>query len=103
LEGKDHESIVDTQKRVFTLWCNSHLRKTSSAKVNDLYVDFEDGTILYALLESLHGSSLRGLGKIEKNPRFKMQKIANLNICFKYLRETVKLVGIGETGLYIAF
>jgi hypothetical protein len=92
-----YQSTMETQKRVFTLWCNSQLAN-SPFKVSDLYKDFEDGLTLFALLEALHGTSLSGLGKLAVKPRLKMQKVANLNLCFKHLRDTVKIVGIGETG-----
>jgi hypothetical protein len=88
------------QKKTFTQWCNSKLRKAGARSfVTDLFVDFEDGLLLYALLVAISGEDLRVLGRINKMYRMDIQKIANLNVCFKYLRDTVKIVGIGEKDI----
>ncbi|CAN0146072.1 unnamed protein product, partial [Ectocarpus sp. 12 AP-2014] len=57
-----------------------------------------DGTVLYGLLEVLSKQSLAVLGKV-KPERNKIKKIANMNIVWKYLGNTVKLVGIGPTDI----
>lgn len=64
----------------------------------DLFVDLQDGTVLYGLLEVLSRQSLAVLGKV-KPERIKIKKVANMNIVWKYLSNTVKLVGIGPTDI----
>jgi hypothetical protein len=76
---------VLTQKKVFSNWCNQKL-KDRSIHIENLFVDLADGISLYNLLEIISKQSLVSLGKISKKPRMDIQKIANLNICFKYLR-----------------
>lgn len=58
----------------------------------------KDGWVLYALLEELSGQSLRPLGKMNKG-KMRIQHVANMNIVFKYLRDTVKIVGIGPQDI----
>ena len=66
--------------------------------VSDLFEDLQDGTVLYGLLEVLSKQSLAVLGRV-KPERNKIKKIANMNIVWKYLGNTVKLVGIGPTDI----
>jgi hypothetical protein len=86
---------VSVQKKVFSNWCNQKL-KDRAIHIDDLFSDLADGISLYNLLEIISKQSLVSLGKISKKPRMDIQKIANLNVCFKYLRDTIKMVGIGE-------
>ncbi|XP_067947669.1 dystrophin-like [Watersipora subatra] len=48
----------DIQKRTFTRWINTHLKKNGKAEVEDLFGDFCNGKSLLALLEVLSGVSL---------------------------------------------
>jgi hypothetical protein len=93
------EPWIIKQKKVFTSWVNQKLRSGGRTRqIDDLFVDLADGLILYDLLEVIADQSLSSLGKLSQKPRIDIQKVANLNVCFKYLRQTVKTVGIGETG-----
>eukprot|EP00752_Nemacystus_decipiens_P011823 g10491.t1 len=85
------------QQKVFTNWINNKVCDRPLS-VCDLFVDLQDGTVLYGLLEVLSKQSLAVLGRVkpEKN---KIKKIANMNIVWKYLGNTVKLVGIGPTDI----
>eukprot|EP00903_Cladosiphon_okamuranus_P014515 g13464.t1 len=85
------------QQKVFTNWINNKVCDRPLL-VCDLFEDLQDGTVLYGLLEVLSKQSLAVLGKVkpEKN---KIKKIANMNIVWKYLGNTVKLVGIGPTDI----
>jgi len=85
------------QKAVFTNWIVFRLA-TREQTVNDLYEDLKDGWVLYALLEELSGQSLRPLGKMNKG-KMRIQHVANMNIVFKYLRDTVKIVNIGPQDI----
>ena len=93
----------DRQKKVFTNWINHRLKpRIADGKVTeleDVNVDLKNGMALYHLLEELSGQSLKSLGKLSKG-KMKIQCIANLNIDFKYLNDTVKTVGIGPQDVY---
>lgn len=100
--GETLDPMIMKQKKTFTHWCNSKLRKAgkeASFLITDVFVDLEDGQVLYALLEAISGEDLRILGRINKKCKMDIQKVANLNICFKYLRDTVKIRNIGETDV----
>jgi hypothetical protein len=118
--GEQVPPWILTQKKVFTNWCN-HQLKDRGIVIEDLFTELADGISLYNILEVISGQDLRALGKLSKKPRLDIQKIgvccpcifcaslsrlpllllplANLNICFKYLRETVKMVSIGEKDI----
>ena len=66
--------------------------------VDDLYEDLKDGWVLYALLEELSGQSLRPLGKLNRG-KLRIQHVDNMNVVFKYLTNTVKIVGIGPQDI----
>ena len=66
--------------------------------VDDLYEDLKDGWVLYALLEELSGQSLRPLGKMNRG-KLRIQHVDNMNVVFKYLTNTVKIVGIGPQDI----
>lgn len=86
------------QKKVFTNWINYKLASRAQ-HVDDLYEDLKDGWVLYALLEELSGQSLQSLGKMTTKTTKKIQKVANMNIPFIYLRDTMKIVGIGPQDI----
>jgi acetylornithine deacetylase/succinyl-diaminopimelate desuccinylase-like protein len=72
--------------------------KERELKIEDLFEDLQDGVILYNLLEVLSKQSLAVLGKV-KHERNKIKKIANMNVVWKYLGSTVRMVGIGPTDI----
>ena len=83
---------------MFTNWVNVRLAKRELDPVQNLYTDLANGFPLYNLLEILSGTSLRPLGKMSKG-KMRIQLIANQNIVFKYLSQTVKTVGIGPNDV----
>ncbi|CAM9262593.1 unnamed protein product [Phaeothamnion confervicola] len=85
------------QKKVFTNWLNNKLAERQ-LKVEELFLDLQDGVVLYNLLEVLSKQSLAVLGKVRPE-RNKIKKIANMNIVWKYLGNTVRLVGIGPNDI----
>ena len=74
---------------MFTNWINYRLAARDPT-VSDLYTDLVDGWVLYELLEELSGQSLASLGKMNKG-KMRIQRVANMNIPFKYLKDTVKV------------
>eukprot|EP01111_Echinosteliopsis_oligospora_P009179 TRINITY_DN264_c0_g1_i1.p1 TRINITY_DN264_c0_g1~~TRINITY_DN264_c0_g1_i1.p1 ORF type:complete len:882 (+),score=266.09 TRINITY_DN264_c0_g1_i1:86-2731(+) len=81
-----------TQKKTFTAWCNSHLRKVGS-QIVEIGKDFEDGLKLAQLLEVIADDKVE---KINKNPKMRIQNIQNLGQCLNFIAgKGVKLAGIG--------
>ena len=79
------------QKKTFTAWCNSHLRKVNM-QIEDIGEDFRSGLRLMKLLEVISGEKLP---KPEPD-RMRLHKIANVNKALDYIQSKgVKLVSIG--------
>ncbi|XP_050407376.1 alpha-actinin, sarcomeric isoform X1 [Patella vulgata] len=95
-EEWDREGLLDPaweiqQKKTFTAWCNSHLRKAGTS-IENIEEDFRNGLKLMLLLEVISGEQL------PKPDRGKMRfhKIANVNKALDYIASKgVKLVSIG--------
>lgn len=79
------------QKKTFTAWCNSHLRKVD-VQIENLEEDFTDGLKLMLLLEVISGERLP---KPEKG-RLRFHQISNVNKALNFIEQKgVKLVSIG--------
>ena len=79
------------QRKSFTAWCNSHLRKAET-QIECIEEDFRNGLKLMLLLEVISGETL------PKPDRGKMRfhKIANVNKALDFIAsKDVKLVSIG--------
>ncbi|KAK3559353.1 hypothetical protein QTP86_012802 [Hemibagrus guttatus] len=79
------------QRKTFTAWCNSHLRKAGT-QIENIEEDFRNGLKLMLLLEVISGE------RLPKPDRGKMRfhKIANVNKALEYITSKgVKLVSIG--------
>lgn len=95
-EEWDREGLLDPawerqQKKTFTAWCNSHLRKAGT-QIENIEEDFRNGLKLMLLLEVISGEQL------PKPDRGKMRfhKIANVNKALGFIESKgVKLVSIG--------
>jgi len=95
-EEWEREGLLDPawekqQKKTFTAWCNSHLRKAGT-QIENIEEDFRNGLKLMLLLEVISGEQL------PKPDRGKMRfhKIANVNKALAYIESKgVKLVSIG--------
>ena len=57
---------VRRQKKVFKNWVNLRIAGRNVQPVKDLFVDLQDGWVMYHLCEALGGTSLRSLGKMSK-------------------------------------
>jgi len=92
----EREGLLDPawekqQKKTFTAWCNSHLRKAGTS-IDNIEEDFRNGLKLMLLLEVISGETLA------KPDRGKMRfhKIANVNKALDFIASKgVKLVSIG--------
>jgi hypothetical protein len=95
-EEWEREGLLDPlwekqQRKTFTAWCNSHLRK-SGTQVEEINEDFRNGLKLMLLLEVISGEQLA------KPDRGKMRfhKIANVNKALDFIQSKgVRLVSIG--------
>lgn len=79
------------QRKTFTVWCNSHLRKADT-QIENIEEDFRNGLKLMLLLEVISSETL------PKPDRGKMRfhKIANVNKALDFIAsKDVKLVSIG--------
>ncbi|XP_001368653.1 alpha-actinin-2 isoform X1 [Monodelphis domestica] len=95
-EEWDRDLLLDPawekqQRKTFTAWCNSHLRKAGT-QIENIEEDFRNGLKLMLLLEVISGE------RLSKPDRGKMRfhKIANVNKALDYIASKgVKLVSIG--------
>eukprot|EP01133_Synstelium_polycarpum_P006782 gene6782-7884_t len=85
-----------TQKKTFTSWVNSHLRKVK-ANIENIEEDFVDGIRLAQLLEIISNDPVF---KINKTPKLRIHNIQNIGLCLKHIEaHGVKLAGIGAEEL----
>ncbi|XP_073337906.1 alpha-actinin-2b isoform X4 [Pagrus major] len=92
----DRDMLLDPaweqqQRKTFTAWCNSHLRKAGT-QIENIEEDFRNGLKLMLLLEVISGE------RLPKPDRGKMRfhKIANVNKALEFITSKgVKLVSIG--------
>ncbi|KAJ8383648.1 hypothetical protein AAFF_G00216190 [Aldrovandia affinis] len=86
------------QRKTFTAWCNSHLRKAGT-QIENIEEDFRDGLKLMLLLEVISATSAyRSHERLAKPERGKMRvhKISNVNKALDFIASKgVKLVSIG--------
>ncbi|CAF0858942.1 unnamed protein product [Brachionus calyciflorus] len=95
-EEWEREGLLDPlwekqQRKTFTAWCNSHLRKAGT-QIEEINDDFRNGLKLMLLLEVISSEQL------PKPDRGKMRfhKIANVNKALDFIQSKgVKLVSIG--------
>ncbi|XP_075262316.1 alpha-actinin-2-like isoform X1 [Convolutriloba macropyga] len=79
------------QKKTFTAWCNSHLRKAST-QIDEIENDLQNGLKLMLLLEILSGERLPAPDR----GKMRFHKIANVNKALDFIsRKGVRLVSIG--------
>jgi hypothetical protein len=85
------------QKRTFTKWFNSVLALggPSNGQITNLQTDLKDGLKLVQLLEILTPKRFEG---INKQPTYKHQKLENLTIVFKYLKDEAKVKLVDMIG-----
>uniref|UniRef100_H2RDW7 F-actin cross-linking protein n=1 Tax=Pan troglodytes TaxID=9598 RepID=H2RDW7_PANTR len=108
-EDWDRDLLLDPawekqQRKTFTAWCNSHLRKAGT-QIENIEEDFRDGLKLMLLLEVISGERL---AKPERG-KMRVHKISNVNKALDFIASKgVKLVSIGAeddplTNLNTAF
>ncbi|KAI8907227.1 calponin homology domain-containing protein [Gorgonomyces haynaldii] len=91
---KSWESI---QKKTFTNWFNNQLKKKNLPPVSNLDQDLSSGENLIQLLEIIGDESL---GRYNKNPKLRLQKIENCNKALEFIKKRgVHLTNIGAEDI----
>ncbi|KAJ2722030.1 alpha-actinin, partial [Coemansia sp. Benny D115] len=91
---KTWESV---QSKTFTKWVNARLAEHSLQPLNNICTDFSDGTALIHLLEIIGDASL---GRFNRNPRMRIQKVENVNLALDYIRSrSINLTNIGAEDI----
>lgn len=80
----------------FLAWAN-HLLASKGVTVTDLREDFKDGVNFILLLEALTN---RHVGRYNRHPRFKSQKLDNILVALSFIERTwdVKVLGVNPNG-----
>jgi len=95
-EGLQDARWVEIQKKTFTRWVNTYL-KERMLKIDSLETDFADGVTLINLLEII---SSKAVGKYNKAPKIRSQKLENNLFALNFLKsEGIKLVNIGNEDI----
>eukprot|EP01103_Thecamoeba_quadrilineata_P002430 TRINITY_DN12390_c0_g1_i1.p1 TRINITY_DN12390_c0_g1~~TRINITY_DN12390_c0_g1_i1.p1 ORF type:complete len:1553 (+),score=563.11 TRINITY_DN12390_c0_g1_i1:26-4660(+) len=93
LMNKTWETI---QQKTFTKWVNSHLRKKNLV-IQDLNTAFNDGIMLIQFLEII---SNKDLGKYDKKPKMRIQKVGNISTALNFLKsQKIQLVNISPEDI----
>ncbi len=66
--------------------------------MENLFVDLQDGWVLYNFLEVVTKQDLSILGRVKPETN-KIKRISNMNVIWKYLNKLVRIVGIGPTDI----
>eukprot|EP01100_Stratorugosa_tubuloviscum_P003947 TRINITY_DN1968_c0_g1_i1.p1 TRINITY_DN1968_c0_g1~~TRINITY_DN1968_c0_g1_i1.p1 ORF type:complete len:741 (+),score=451.97 TRINITY_DN1968_c0_g1_i1:146-2368(+) len=93
----DKRSWIQVQKRTFTRWSNNYLADRI-LKIEDMEKDLGDGIFLINLLEII---SAKVIGRYNKKPTIKPQKLENLLTALNFVKsQGIRLVGIGAEDIY---
>ncbi|KAF6038545.1 hypothetical protein EB796_003142 [Bugula neritina] len=96
----EREGLLDPewekqQRKTFTAWCNSHLRKAGT-NIENIDEDFRNGLKLMLLLEVISGEVLPR----PERGKMRVHKIANVNKALAFIESKgVRLVSIGAEEL----
>lgn len=91
------KSWENIQKKTFLNWMNNQLNKKSISPIGNLDADISSGVSLIQLLEVI---SDEGLGKYNKNPKMRIQKMENLTLALDFIRKRgVQLTNIGAEDI----
>ncbi|KAJ3332002.1 hypothetical protein HDU76_001618, partial [Blyttiomyces sp. JEL0837] len=85
------------QRKTFTNWINNQLKKQKISPIQELDADLSSGEKLIQLLEVISDSSL---GKYNKNPKLRIQKVENCNKVLEFTKKRgVPLTNIGAEDI----
>ncbi|ORX71472.1 hypothetical protein DL89DRAFT_277901 [Linderina pennispora] len=78
-------------------WVNARLSENSLGALNNICTDFHDGTALIHLLEIIGDERL---GRYNRTPRMRIQKVENVNLALDYIRmRGISLTNIGAEDI----
>jgi len=77
-EANELAPWIQVQKRTFTRWTNSHLKKVG-AELKDVKTDFDTGIRLMQLMKALYGVEMP---KHNANPKMRIHKLDNISLAF---------------------
>ncbi|KAJ2780851.1 alpha-actinin [Coemansia javaensis] len=85
------------QSKTFTKWVNARLAERDLRQLNDICTDFSDGVALVHLLEIIGDASL---GRFNRSPRMRIQRIENVNLALDFIRSRdIGLINIGAEDI----
>ncbi|CAB4385037.1 unnamed protein product [Rhizophagus irregularis] len=85
------------QEKTFTKWVNSKLTIKDITPISDLNREISDGVRLIQLLEIIGDTSL---GKYNKNPKMRIQRVENVNKALEFIKHRgVSLTNIGAEDI----
>ncbi|KAJ3276250.1 hypothetical protein HDV01_005698 [Terramyces sp. JEL0728] len=87
------KSWEQVQKKTFTNWINIHLKECGAPPIVDLTTDLSNGENLILLLQVIGDESL---GKFNRNPRIRLQKIENQNKALEFIKKRGDIVDSNE-------
>eukprot|EP00937_MAST-01D_sp_MAST-1D-sp2_P000560 g560.t1 len=94
---------IEVQKKTFTKWANSYLRKRKQHRIEELYGDLQDGVKLINLVGLLAKSVLSENDeplRYSKTPKMRIHRMENLKMAMDFMRkENVKMVNIGAEDI----
>eukprot|EP00049_Salpingoeca_infusionum_P009182 m.152573 g.152573 ORF g.152573 m.152573 type:complete len:1745 (-) comp14262_c0_seq1:1421-6655(-) len=76
---------IALQRKIFTRWVNQRLGKKHYAELGDVVTDLGEGNNLLRLVEIL--SERECTAKVHANPKFKAQKLENVNSALTFMYE----------------
>jgi len=74
---------VAVQKKTFTKWTNSHLKKVGT-QIDEVQNEFDNGIKLMQLIKALYGTEIP---KYNANPKMRPHKLDNLTIAFSMIEK----------------
>ncbi|KAJ2770180.1 alpha-actinin, partial [Coemansia nantahalensis] len=85
------------QSKTFTKWVNARLAERALSELDNICTDFSDGTALVQLLEIIGDVSL---GRFNRSPRMRIQRIENVNLALDFIRSReIDLINIGAEDI----
>jgi len=84
MAAKGEESWVLVQKKTFTKWMNSHLRKKGFPGIEQAEEEFETGINLMNLINSLYGIEIP---KHNKAPKMRPHKLDNISLALSMVEQ----------------
>ena len=97
MQRKFNKAFAEVQAKTFTKWFNSKLKDRDLSPIENVGKDLTDGVKLIELLEIIGGEPM---GRYNKTPKLRLQKIENLNKALTFIKNRgVHLTNIGSEDI----